>query len=402
MSTFEYRGFTEAGRASRGLIEALDLKEAREKLAAQGVLTERLTEAGAPGASRTRGLRQSFSLDTRAMIYRELGSLVKAGLPLAQAMDILIGSPELGDDRSVLAAVHDRIREGAPLALSLAEASSRVTPFEQAVIEVGERAGNLEEVLNRLATFLEEQKQMQDRVATALLYPAIVLVLALGIGMAVLGLMVPRIGEMLTESQIPMPMLTRVMIALSTFFGATVLPGLAVVVLGILGLRHRVRTVPAFRTRLDRRLFGIPLAGKAYTALVNLRFSRTLALLIRGGVPLVDGLVLSGRATGSPWVESLAKTQSDAVRQGQSLAAGLREIPPLRASLPGWVEAGEASGDLSTMLESAGHRYQQQWDRIVNRFLALLEPVLVLVVGAFVLVVALSILLPVLSMNQQL
>ena len=214
--------------------------------------------------------------------------------------------------------------------------------------------------------------------------------------------MVPRIGALLTESRIEMPALTRFMLALSRFAGAAALPGIVAAVLVGFGLRHRLRRSADFRCAMDRRMYRIPVVGRAYTALVNLRFARTLALLIRGGVPLVEGLVLAGRATGSPWVERLTREESDEVRQGRSLAAGLREIPPLQASLPGWVEAGEASGDLSAMLESAGLRYQQQWDRVVSRFLALLEPVLVLIVGAFVLLVALSILLPVLSMNQQL
>lgn len=402
MPTFDYKGFDEAGRASRGLVEALDLKEARERLAGQGILAERLWVAGGdPGRVAFRR-RNVFATEARAMMYRELGALLRAGLPLAQSLEILIGSPELGENRSVLAGVRDRIREGDSLATALKTVSHRITPFEDAVIEVGERAGNLEVVLDRLASFLEEQKAMHERVTTALLYPAIVFILALMIGMAVLGIMVPRIGSLLAESDIALPVLTVVMMTIADVFTAAFLPLTVVAIIAVYLLRRRHRRDPAFRERMDRRVFRIPVAGRAYTALTNLRFARTLSMLIRGGVPLIEGLILSGRATGSPWIATLVEAQAEEVRQGKSLADALRGIPPLQASLPGWVEAGEASGDVSGLLESAGTRYQQQWDRIVNRFLALLEPVLVLVIGGFVLLVALSILMPVLSMNSKL
>lgn len=404
MKTFVYKGFTEAGRSSRGLVEALDLKEAREKLARQGIFAETVSPAtGAETDGRPwRRRRASFTLDARAMIYRELGSLVRAGLPLVHALDLLVRSPELGDNRTTLAAVRDRVRDGEGLAAALAGAGPRVTPFEQAVVAVGERAGTLHEVLERVATFLEQQQAMRERIATAMLYPAMVVTLALGIGVAVLGLMVPRVGAILTDAGTPLPWLTLMMLGAGRFIQTAALPVLAAVLLGWILLRNTVLRDAAWRKRIDRRRFQLPIAGRLYTALVNLRFARTLAMLLEGGVPLVEGLTMAGQATGSPWVGALVTQEAESVRQGQSLAASLRSVPPLQASLPGWVEAGEASGDLCGMLECAADRYQSQWDRLVNRFLALLEPALVIAIGVFVLLVAMSILMPLLAMNQQL
>lgn len=402
MKTFVYKGLTEAGRTSRGLVEALDLKEAREKLSRQGVFAESVRVAGEKTRRPWSRRREPFGLDARAMIYRELGSLVRAGLPLVHSLDLLVRSPELGENQAVLAGIRDRIREGESLASALEASGSRVTPFEKAVVAVGERAGTLDEVLERVASFLEEQQAMRDRIGTALLYPAMVVVLALGIGMAVLGLMVPRVGAILTESGAALPWLTRALLGAGRFFSAILLPLVGVLALGLVLFRRKVARDPQWREWLDRQWFRLPLGRRLYTALVNLRFARTLSLLLEGGVPLVEGMDLAGRATGSPWVSTLLHDEADAVRQGQSLAASLRAVPPLSMALPGWVEAGEASGDLSGMLESAAHRYQLQWDRLVNRFLALLEPALVIVIGVFVLLVALAILMPLLAMNQQL
>jgi len=243
---------------------------------------------------------------------------------------------------------------------------------------------------------------MQERVATALLYPVLVFSLALLIALGVLGFMVPKVGTLLQESDIKMPALTSFMMWLSSLVSSLLIPGLLILLLVGFLVRRRYRDDERLRLQVNRWQFALPVLGVAYTALVNLRFSRTLALLLRGGVPLVDGVGMAGRATGSEWVTTLVDRESDQVRQGRSLADAIRRVPPLRASLPGWIDAGEASGDLAGLLESAAARYQRQWSRLIGRFLTLLEPALVLAIGIFVLLVALSILLPVLSMNKQL
>lgn len=402
MKTFSYKGYEASGRATRGLVEALDLKDAREKLSGQGVFPERVVPAGNDTAGSWGRRTPSFSLDARAMIYRELSALLGAGIPLSQALEILIDSPELGGSRPTLAGVRDQVRDGDSLAEALKGSSSRVTAFEAAMVAVGERAGELEESLNRLGSYLEQQLTMRENVGTALIYPAIVVVLALVIGASVLGIMVPRIGMLLTENKVPLPLLTQFMMAAGTFVSKFLLP--TFLVAGLAGFLFFRKIPPDAGPRLwwQKACFSIPFAGRAYAALVNIRFARTLALLIRGGVPLVESMGLAGRSTGSPWVERLVDEESESVRQGGRLSDSVRRIPPLRTSLPGWIEAGEASGDLVGMLECAADRHQHQWDRLVSRFLAMLEPILVILVGGFVLLVALSILLPILSMNKQL
>lgn len=400
MKTFEYRGYTTAGRATHGLVEAYNLKEAREKLARRGVLADRVGPAGEGRRRVWSGRRRPFDTDVRAMVYRELAALVGAGIPLVQSIETIIASPELGENRALLAAARDRIREGGGLANALAEVSRRVSDLEQAIIEVGERAGSLDTVLDRLASFLEEQLRVRESVTNALIYPALVLVFAITIGAMVLGGMVPWVARMLEGTNVELPALTVFMLAVSRGFTVLGLPLGLVAVLAWYLFRRRLASDTALRAATDRFLFRLPLWGKTYAALINLRFARTLSMLIRAGVGLVEGLVLSGRATGSAWVHELASGGADAVKHGTSLADALRAMPPLSGVLPAWVEAGESSGSLESMLERAADRCQQQWERTVRRFLAALEPILVLIIGAFVLLVALSILLPILSMNR--
>lgn len=400
MKTFEYRGFNESGRLARGLIEALDLKEAREKLSHRGILAETIQPAGEARVRTLFRSRATFDVDARALVYRELSALLTAGLPLAQSFQILIDAPELGANRSLLASVRDRIRDGASLADAFGRERSGFSSFEDAVIRVGERSGTLQDVLDRLASYLEEQRALRDRIGTALVYPALVLAFAVGLGILMMGVMVPRVAGMLQESGVALPALTRWVLAFTAVLRGLAVPALLAALLAVGWLRQRADVRERMMRRFQGMLLWLPGLGAAYTALLNLRFCRTLALLLRGGVPLLEGLPMAGRATGHREVAREVEREADAVRQGRSLADALRGIPVFQGSLPSWVEAGEASGALPAMLDAASARYQQQWDRLLARFLALLEPLLILLLGGFVLVVALAILLPILSLNK--
>ena len=167
MRTYEYRGFDGAGRAARGLIEALDLKDARERLASRGLLTESVQTAHTQSTRPRHAWREPFNLDARAMLYREVGALMRSGLPLAPALDVLIEAPEMGEQRARIAAARDRLREGSSLASALHAMSPAVSAYEVAVIEAGEKTGALDTVLDRLASFLEEQVRLRDRIQSA-------------------------------------------------------------------------------------------------------------------------------------------------------------------------------------------------------------------------------------------
>ena len=379
---------------SKGLIEALSVKEARERLAEEGILAEHISPAG--GISR-------LSSDTRSVLYRELASLLKAGLPIVKALDILLNSPEMLEVRPALAALRDRITEGVSLASALGSTIPSVTFFECAILDVGEKSAALESNLARLADYLDEQSKLQERIRSALTYPAFVVGLGVCSGAAMLGILVPMMQGMLLKGNIPLPALTRAMVALG---GAlTSWPGLAGVVslvAGVVWFRRTLNDNAAFRKRMSQMIFDLPWIGRGYSMLVSLRFSRTLSVLFRSGVSLVDGMAMAGRATGNLWITEMAVIEADSVRHGDTLSRAVLRIPPLSRSLSGWIQTGEATGELAAMLENAANRYQEHWNRYINRSMGILAPVLILLVGGFVLLLALSVLLPVFSLSQTL
>ena len=400
MKTFEYRGLDADGRVRKGLVEALGVKDAREKLSKTGILADRVSPAGDQHSRWRFGGEKGLSLDRRSVVYRELGALLKAGLPLVRAMDILIESPEMGEARGLLAKSRDDIREGVSLAEALSRASASVSMLEKALVAVGERSGTLAEALDRLASFLDEQQNVRDRIRTALMYPAVVVLVAVAVATGVFVFVLPQTAKVLREMRVEMPFITRAMMAVGKYTGMVVVPALAAI--AVLGMSYGRRRFsdPAVRLHLDRLIFKIPLFGKGNVILANLRFARTLAILLHGGVPLVEAVRLGGRATGNTWIEHLAVAASESVRQGGSLSDAVRTIPPLADTLPGWIQAGEAGGGLEHLLLNAGDRYQRQWVRFITRTLGLLEPAIILLLGLFVLLVALSVLMPILSANQ--
>ncbi len=402
MRTFEYQGLNTSGRTVKGLVQALDPKDAREKLARDGILAERVQVAGAQRSWVWRRRDVLFALETRAAFYRELASILSAGLSLSRSLELLMDAPEMGANRSVIATIRDQVGEGRALATAVSDSSPRVTAFEHALIETGERAGRLDEVLNRLADFLEEEAGLRDRLIGAMIYPAIILVLSLLVGIGLLWFMLPAFQELLLESGIQLPRLTAGVMTTSRWIG-WLLP--AVIGIGIatwFWIRQRWNSSVEARAGLDRRLHGVPLFRSFYGVLVNVRFTRTFAILLGSGVPLLEALQQAAAASASPWVQQLMEREVQQVRHGDSLADALTRIPPLADHLPGWIRAGEASGDLTGMVEHAGRRSQQVWERRVARTMTLVESGLVVIVGAFVFILALAIILPILSMNQML
>jgi len=391
MSTYQYKGFDDQGNVCKGIVEAGSVKDARAKLSAGGILAERLVATGR---------KSRFPVSLRAIVYRELSALLEAGLTLVQALDLLIESPEMNDSRLQLAGARDRVKDGASLAAALGSTSSAISPFECAILDTAEESGSVAPMLGRLADFLEEQEDLRGKIQSALIYPSIVVGMGICVAVVMLGLLVPKTRDLLIRSNVVMPGLTRFMIGFGQFVSSWGLLVLFAAIAVGTWVILRSRRDPSFRETLDRRAFSLPLLGKAYSMLASLRFCKTLSVLLKGGVALIDGLVLAGRATGSPWVSTITSREAETVRHGGKLSDAVARIPPLAESLPGWIRIGEASGGMAKLLDSAGQRYQVRWDRFISRCLSVLEPVLIVVIGGFVLLVTLSVLLPVLQLSQ--
>lgn len=398
MLSFEYKGYDADGRPVRGLVEAPDAKSARATLAARGVLCHLLRPAAAARAHRRRA--DAFADPARAMFYRELSALLLAGTPLVPALEIILATPELASARVLLAAARDAVRDGRPLSDALPAACPLVTPFERAVLLAGERSGGMPAALSRLAAFLEDQSRLRDSVLSALAYPLVVLLLACLVGGLVMTFLLPMMRDLLAEAALPLPFFSRALLSSARVLGPLLL---AVFVLALAALVFGRRTsarATALRASMERRLLALPFFGPLWMNLLSLRFARVLALLLEREIPLLDALPLAGSASGSPALAESARLRSLDLAQGAPIADVVRSMHPLDPSLSAWIRAGQSSGNLSPLVDAAAERLRHLWDRRTARALMLLEILLTLAVGALVTLLALSILLPVLRMNQ--
>jgi general secretion pathway protein F len=265
---------------------------------------------------------------------------------------------------------------------------------------VAERTASLDSVLQQLADFIDEHQRMKDRIQQALIYPALVLGLGVCVAVVMLGFLLPRTQKMMSGVDVEMPLLTQMMVAI----GDSLWPwgfvfGLLAVGLMFVYLR-RVQGRRELRVKYDKKLFGLPFFGTGYCLIVSIRFARTLAILVSSGVPVVEGVVLAGKSTGSAWVEQKSAEQSDVLRHGEPLSVVVRGIPPLSEMLPGWIEVGEVGGSLESMLNRAAERCQARFDRVLSRMLVMLEPALLLFIGGFVLLIVLAVMLPMFSLSS--
>lgn len=392
MSTFAYAGCDALGVSCRGWIDAPSSKRARFLLAEQGILTESLQPVSAQ-----RRLRLHAS--SRERLYRELGALVDAGLPLEQALGILMK----GADPALClpaAALREQIREGGRVAQAFAAVGCASSTFELAALEAAERSGNIASTFLALANVLDHRRQMHDRLVSAVTYPLFVCALGVLVAAFMSFFMAPRALDMLQDLQGSPPARARAVV----FTLRLILLGGGACALCLWPLlrfaRSRFVQQPGRRSRLERRLYGLPGFCRVLESLWASRFAAALAMLSRSGAMRVDALALAGAASGSAWVAADAVIQADAVRQGAPLSRAISAIPPLRRALSEWARIGESGGCLDDLMEQASERLRQDFQRRLSGAMSLLEPILILVIGVFVLAVALAVLLPLLTVAR--
>ena len=384
MPSFEYTGFgrTDGGKRA-GVIEAAGEKQAAKALLDAGVLADSIKPLK---------VRGGFGAAMRASFYRELGALLGAGLPLDRALAMMKDSPDKSF-AATLAEILEKIREGSPLADAVRGAVPDAPEYEFAAVLAGERAASLPAMLPKLATLLDAGVDVRERLRSALVYPAFVMALGLVIGAVMLGFVAPRVTASLAASGMALPRSSEALMA-GAKFGAL---GLALAAaLACAAFAIAKKRAPE---RLDEFLLGAPLMGQA-RKLAALRFAWILGALADSGAPLMDALPMAGAGTGRPWLRRHSATQTERVRNGAQLSDAVGAIPVVGPELFEWVRVGEAGGCLARMLETACERLQRQWRTELERKTALLGPVILLLVGAFVFAGAFAMLMPLIDMMR--
>src|SRR5262245_35987159 len=401
MSGFEYSALDTGGREKHGVIEADTERHARTLLRERGLAplaVESIREtAGSPGF-RERFSRPGLSRSELALVTRQFATLERAGLTIEECLNVLIEQTESAGARRLLAAVRARVLEGQSLSRGLAAFPAAFPQIYRAMIEAGEHSGKLGDILERLADYTENRESLRNTMLTAFIYPAIVMILAFVIVTFLLVYIMPQMTRVFSSVGQTLPLATRILMATSDFvrsYGLLTLGGaVAIVVAARLMLRDE-----GLRTRWHRWLLGVPLVGRLIRGVNAARFADTLGILTTAGVPLLSSLQSAAAVLTNLPMKGAVEEAVRRVREGAALSPALgsaRLFPPLVIHL---IASGEATGRLDTMLGRAAEAQSRELENWVRRLTALLEPVLILVMGVIVLFVVVAILLPIFEMN---
>ncbi len=410
MPVYTYRGANTAGRTQRGFVDAENLRAARAKLRRDGIFVTELAEGGAaPGRSERASsgsysfsfasLRRVSQLDV-ALATRQLSTLVGAGIPLVEALAALTEQMENPRLKSVIGQIRDRVNQGS----SLADAMAQAGPFSDlyvGMVRAGETGGALETVLARLAEYLESQVRLRNKVGSILIYPAVMFFFALIVVGALVVFVLPQISELLASLNQPLPVYTRIVISGSRIAKDWWWAFLVVGAAAAYGFRALIRT-PSGRHWYDRTRLRLPVVGRVVRTLAISRFTRTLATLLAGGIPIVRALDTAKHVANNVVIGNAIDAAREGITGGASLAKPLRqsgEFPPLVTHM---VEVGEASGELEAMLAKVAETYDEQVETTMTRLTALLEPLLILLMVGIVMVIISATLVPLLQITSSL
>ncbi len=400
MAVFEYKGLTQAGSDASGLIDADSVTGARQKLRSDGIFP---TEIHVPLERRDPGARGGLwrlpvAVADLAIATRQLATLVGAGLPLESALSALLEQVEHDSLKRVIAAVREDVREGETFGDALARHPKVVSDLYVNMVRAGEASGRLEQMLVRLADFLESQVRLKNKIVATMTYPALMLALSAVILIALVTYVVPQVTQVFMDAEQALPWPTVVLIAVSHFlrhYGLFLL--LAAGGAGIV-LRRRLST-PEGKRWFDRAVLKLPVAGRIVRMVALSRFTRTLATLLASGVPLLGALEIVRRVVRNSVLEEAIANAAENIREGENIAEPLRRsgvFPPLVTQM---IAVGEKSGELEAMLVKVADTYDNEMETTMTRLSALLEPVMILTMGVIVLFVVFSILLPIFEMS---
>jgi len=400
MASFHFEASNAAGRIEQGLIEADSARAARTSLRARGLVPLAVAAVAVGRGSLSAPFRRRrFSESELALATRQLSSLLAAKLPLATALAATIDGTEHAAVREVLSGVRSEVVAGHRLADALAQFPLDFPEVYRATVAAGEETGDLAQVMERLADYIEERQALRGKIIAAFVYPAVVTVVALAIVVFLMTYVVPQVVEVFRQSRQVLPWPTRALLATSeTLRAGGLWIVLGVVVAGVALRRWLARPGP--KAAWDALALRLPVFGRMVRAVNTARFAATLAILTAAGVPLLRALD-AARATLANTV--LAKAVADAisaVREGSTLARALgaaKVFPPILVHL---AASGEATGELAPMLERAARNLSREVERRAHLLTTLLDPLLILTMGAVVLGIVLAVLMPIIEINQ--
>lgn len=408
MPAYTYKGLDGRGKPVSGASDADSPRSLRASLRKEGIFVTDVCETSeqAPGASSglsrevdLKGIFDRVRPQEISMITRQMGTLLRAGIPLVETLQALLDQTSSPKLKRVLAKVRTSVNEGIALGDALAEHPKYFPDLYVNMVRAGETAGNLEQVVLRLAEFMDNQVRLKSKVASAMLYPAIMGAVGILITALLMIVVVPKVTRIFADVDKALPWYTQSLVAVS---GIAASYWWLIALLGVVAWQGFVRwkRTSAGKLRWDRFVLRIWVVGALVRKVAIARFARTLGTMLASGVPVLQALEIVKAILGNQVLVDVVDEARSAIREGDSIAAPLERsghFPPVVTRM---IAVGERSGQLEGMLETVAAAYETEVDISLERLTTLLEPIMILMLGGVVFFIVMSILMPILQMNE--
>ena len=401
MPAYEYIALDAKGKEEKGILEADNVRQVRQLLR-DGHLTPLEVNQVEKSENKNHTNKQRagrVKAGDLALMTRQLATLVQSGSPLEEALATTAKQTEKRNVKHILSAVRSRVVEGHTLADGFKMFPSVFPDMYRATVAAGEKSGHLDAVLERMADYTETRQETQQRIANAMFYPVILTILSIAIVVGLLVFIVPKIIDVFDNVGQELPAMTQILISISDFFREYGLYLGITLILAILIFKQMIK-IPMWKFKYHSLLLRLPLIGRMVKGLNTARFARTLSILASSGVPILDAMSISAQVVQNMPMRKAVEDAAIKVREGMTINRALEQsgyFPPMTVHL---IASGESSGRLDEMLERAAIQQERETDGMMTKMLGIFEPVLILVMGSVVLLIVLSILLPILNLNQ--
>ena len=389
MPIFEYKGYKTDGSRAVGTLEADGLQDAILRVKRLGIYPKEVDEYVERGGKRQWLRRSDQSL--LPYITRQLSTLLSSGVPVMESLKSL-SEENRGFWKGLLVSVRERVAGGASLSRALEEYPQVFPVFYVNMVAAGEQSGTLDQVLARLADFLEKHASIRAKIRMAMIYPSFMVCVGFVVLSFLFTFVIPKIVKIFEDTQAALPLVTIILIGISKLFVNYWWAIIAILAAFILGTNKLQK---GHRPWVDQMKLRIP--GNIVQNLYYARFSRTLGFLLSGGLPMLRALELSAKSIGNLYLEARVSEGVRKVAEGGRLSVSLDGFPPVLLQL---ISTGEKSGRLGEVLNKAADSFEEEFGRRVQNALSLLEPLMILLMGAVVGFVVLAVLLPMFQLNQ--
>lgn len=404
MAAFEYQAIANNGRKKKGVLEADTERQVRQMLREQGLMPVAIAAAAEKEKKQSSQSRWGFTFrkvksQDLALITRQLSTLVGSALPIEQALLAVADQTEKARMKKLVMSVRSKVVEGYGLAEAMSEFPGVFDTLYTAMVAAGEKSGHLDQVLEELADYTEQRQHMKSQLTQALIYPLMLTLVAIGIVVFLLVSIVPQIVENFSTMGQELPPTTLAMIAISEFLQNWGLWLLAAIAAALFLFGQWVRK-ESNRLRYHYQLLKLPMLGKVIRGVSTARFARTLSILTSSAVPLLDGLNITSSVIGNLAIRKAVDEAASRVREGASLRSALQEtglFPPMMLHM---IAAGEKSGELEQMLKRCANNQDKEFENLVTISLKVFEPVLIVTMAGIVFFIVLSIIQPILQLNN--